>query len=162
MLAPDDRYHIESRLGRALNSEDLAQASTFDDLSRTQLAIVERLVPRGILAIKYVHAVVPSADFSDVRELVYNIQTYINKRFPPERLPMEHLYGPVLGRPLTDEERARAESLHTLSQAQLAVAQQLSRRDAVYSQLYLGDIVKSASAREREVLAEELHRPNRS
>ena len=56
-----------------INSEDLTQVSTFDDLSRMQLAIVERLVPRGILAIKYVHAVVPSADFSDVREFVFNI-----------------------------------------------------------------------------------------
>jgi hypothetical protein len=161
MLDPDDRYHIESRLGRALTPDDLAQVGKFDDLSRGQLAIVERLVPRGILASKYVHAVVPSADFSEVRELVYNIQTYINKRFPPERLPKEHLYGPVLGRPLTDEERARAESLQTLSQAQLAVAQQLSRRDAVFGQLYLGDIVKSATASQCEIFAQELHRSDR-
>lgn len=162
MLDPDDRYHIENRLGRALTSDDLAQVSTFDDLSRAQLAIVERLVPRGILASKYVHAVVPTADFSDVREFVINIRLFVDKKFPPAQLPMEHIYGRELGRPLTDEERARVESLRTLSQAQLEVAQQLSRRDVALGQLYLGDIVKTASAREREILAEELHRSNQS
>lgn len=161
-MDPNDGYHIESRLGRALTPDDLAQVGTFDDLSREQLAIVERLVPRGILASKYVHAVVPSADFSDVREFVINIQLFVDKKFPPTQLPMEHIYGRELGRPLTDEERARAESLRTLSRAQLEVAQQLSRRDPALGQLYLGDIVKSASARERELLAEELHHSDRS
>jgi hypothetical protein len=38
MLDPDDRSHIESRLGRPLTSEDLAQASTFDEsLETTQM-----------------------------------------------------------------------------------------------------------------------------
>lgn len=161
MLDPDDRYHIEDLLGRALTSEDLTQASTFGDLTRTQLAIVERVVPRGILAIKYVHAVVPSADFSDVRELVYNIQTYVNKRFPPERLPMEHLYGGVLGRPLTNEERNTAESLQALSQVQLDLARQLSLKEKVYGVLYLGDVVRSSGPQDREAFADALRRSDK-
>ena len=157
MFDPDDRYHIEERLGRALTSEELTQVSTFDELSRTQLAIVERLVPRGsILALKYVHAVVPSADFSDVRELIYNIQTYVEKRFPPQHLRMEHLYGHALGRPLSKEDRKAAESLQVLSPAQLQVARELSLKDRVYGVLYLGDIVKSAGQHARETFVDAL------
>jgi hypothetical protein len=132
--------------------------STFDELSRTQLAIVERLVPSGILALKYVHAVVPLADFSDVRELIYNIQTYVDKRFPPEHLRMEHLYGHALGRPLTKAERNAAASLQALSPAQLQVARELSFKDRVYGMLYLGDVVKSASQHAREAFADALLR----
>jgi hypothetical protein len=160
MLDPDDRYQIESYLGMELTSEDLAQVDGFDQLSRAQLDVVAKLVEkRGIiLAARYVQEVVPSAEFSEVRELVFNFQTYINRRFPPERLPMEHLYAHMLGRPLTKEERSAAESLQALSQVQLEVVRQLSLKDTMYGMLYLGDIVKSAGQYAREAFADALLR----
>ena len=93
MLDPDDRYHIEIRLGRELTAEELAQATTFDELSREQLAVVARLARSGILAGAYVRAVVPSAERSDVRYFVLRIEDFVARKYPPAQLAMEHLYG---------------------------------------------------------------------
>src|SRR6266496_4974742 len=84
MLDPDDRYQIEDHLGMELTSEDLAGVDSLDQLSRAQLAVVAKLVEtRGIiLAAKYIREVVPSADLSEVREFVIDIQEHINTRFP--------------------------------------------------------------------------------
>lgn len=163
MMDPNDRRQIESQLGTELTSEELARVDTFEQLSRAQLAVIAKLVAtRGIiLAARYTQEVVPSAEFSDVRELVFNIQAHINKRFPPERLPMEHLYGGTLGRPLTREERNTAESLRALSPVQLALARQLSLKDKVYGVLYLGDIVKSSGLYDREAFADVLLRSDK-
>ena len=163
MLVPDDRYQIESHLGVALTSEDLAHVDGVDQLSRAQLDVVAKLVAtRGIiLAARYLQEVVPSAEFSEVREFVVNIQAHINKRFPPDRLPMEHLYGGLLERPLTKEERHAAESLQTLSSTQVELARQLSLKERVYGVLYLGDIVRSAGQHAREVFADALVRSDK-
>ena len=154
MLDPDDRHHIETRLGRALTAEELAEATTFDELSREQLAVVAQLVPQGILAGAYVRAVVPTAGHSDVREFVIGIQDFVARKYPPAQLAMEHLYGRELGRPLTDEERRVVASLPDLTRAQLAVARQLASRERVFALLYLTDVVKSAATSERNAFVD--------
>jgi hypothetical protein len=158
MLDPDDRYHIEICLGRELSAEDLAEVATFDDLSREQLAIVARLERRGLLALAYVRAVVPSADRSDVRHFVYTIQDFVASKYPPAQLAMEHLYGRELGRPLTDEERRRVASIADLTEAQVAVARQLASRERTFGLLYVTDVVKSAAMHERDVFVDSLLR----
>jgi hypothetical protein len=158
MLDPDDRYHIETRLGRALTDEELAEARTFDELGREQLAIVAQLAHRGILASAYVRAVVPSAGHSDVRDFVMSIQDFVARKYPPEQLAMEHLYGRELGRPLTDEERRLVASLPDLGEAQVGVARQLASRERVLGLLYLADVVKSAATQERDAYVDSLLR----
>lgn len=159
MLEPDDRYHIETRLGRELTAEELREARTFDDLSREQLAIVAQLARReGILPSAYVRAVVPSAGHSDVRDFVMTIQDFVARKYPPAQLAMEHLYGRELGRPLTDEERRLVASLPDLTQAQVAVARQLASRERVFGLLYLTDVVKSATTNERDAFVDSLLR----
>lgn len=157
-LGPDDRHHIEERLGRALTDEDLAEVATIDDLSREQLAIVARLERSGLLASAYVRAVVPSAAFPQVRDLVFTIQDVIARKLPPARLRMEDYYGPQLGRPLTDEERRVVYSIPDLTSAQRAVARRLASGERVYALLYLGDVVKSSATHEREALIDALLR----
>jgi hypothetical protein len=154
ILHPDDRYHIEIRLGRELTGEELAEVETFDDLSFEQLSVVTKLGSRVILASAYVRAVVPSADFSSVQDLVFNIQDFIDARFPPARLPMEPHYVGQLGRPLTEEERWRRASISDLTKAQVAVVRQLSSKERVIALLYLRDVVKSASIQEREAFVD--------
>lgn len=157
-LDPDDRYHIETRLGRELTAEDLAEAATFDDLSRERLAIVAQLERRGLLASAYVRAVVPSAGHSDVRNFVITIQDFIARKYPPAQLKMEHLYGRELGRSLTHEERRLVATLPDLTHAQVAVARQLASTDRVFGLLYLADVVKSAATHERDAFVESLLR----
>jgi hypothetical protein len=152
----DDRYHIELRLGREMTVEELAEARTFDDLSREQVAIVTRLGSLVTLSNAYVRAVVPSADRSEVRNFVLNIQDFIDEKFPPPQLAMEHFYVRELGRPLTDAERRRAASIPDLTRAQVAVARELSSRDRTIGLLYLRDVVKSAAIHERETFVDAL------
>jgi len=158
MLEPDDRYHIETRLGRELTAEELAKATTFDELSREQLAVVAQLARSGILAGAYVRAVVPSAGHSDVRDFVLSIEDFVARKYPPAQLAMEHLYGRELGRPLTDEERRLVASLPDLTEAQVAVARQLASRERVFGLLYLTDVVKSAATNERDAFVDSLLR----
>jgi hypothetical protein len=157
-IKPDDRYHIELRLGRELTDEELAEARTLDDLSREQLSIVARLGSRVTLSGAYVRAVVPSADWSDVRDLVFTIQDVIDRKYPPSQLPMEHFYVRELGRPLTDEERWRRYSISDLTRAQVAVARQLSSQNRAIGLLYLRDVVKSATIHESEAFVDALRR----
>lgn len=158
IIRPDDRHHIEVHLGRELTVEELAEVETFDDLSYEQLSIVTRLGSRVILSSAYVRAVVPSADHGGVRDLVLNIQDFIDERFPPPRLPMEPYFVGQLGRPLTDEERWRRAAIPKLTQAQVAVARQLASKDRTICLLYLRDVVKSATVQEREALVDALQR----
>lgn len=158
IIRPDDRYHIEVRLGRELTVEELAEVKTIDDLSREQLSVVARLGSRVNLSSAYVRAVVPSAEWSDLHGLVMDIQNFIDKKYPPYKLPMEHFFIQELGRPLTDEERWRRASISDLTRAQVAVARQLSSKERVIGFLYLRDVVKSATIRELESFADALRR----
>lgn len=159
MLDPDDRYHIEMRLGRELATEELTQASTFEDLGRAQLAVVAQLAPRaGILASAYVREVVPSAGHSDVRHFVMTIEDFVARRYPPGRLAMEHLYGRELGRALTDEERRLVDTLSDLGEAQIGLARQLASKERMFGMLYLADVVRSAATHEREAFVDSLLR----
>lgn len=158
MLDPDDRYHIEVHLGRELTAEELAKATTFDDLSREQLGIIAQLERRGILAGAYVRAVVPSARYSDAREFVMSIQDLIARKYPPVPLTMEHLYERELGRPLTDEERRVVDSIPDLRDAHIAVARQLTFRERALGRRYLADVLRFAAAFELDVFVDFLRR----
>ena len=158
IIRPDDRYHIEVHLGRELTGEELAEVETLDELSREQLSIAAQLGSRVTLSLAYVRAVVPSANFSDARELVMDIQNVIDKEYPPPQLPMEPYYVGRLGRPLTDEERWRRTSIPELTKAQVAVARELSIKERAIGLMYLRDVVKSAAIHEREAFVDALRR----
>jgi hypothetical protein len=160
-IDPDDRYHIELRLGRELTVEELAEVETLDDLSREQLSIVAQLGSMVTLSNAYVRAVVPSADLARVRELVLDIRDVIDRKYPPSQLSMEHFYVRELGRPLTDEERWRRVSIPELTGAQVAVARELSSKDRAIGLLYLRDVVKSAAIHEREAFVDALRRDDK-
>lgn len=159
-MDPDHRDQIETRLGRELTPAELIEVDTLDGLSRAQLDVVAQLAVRdGILPSMYVRGVVPSADYTDVREFVLNIGPFIAGRFPPSvptALQMEPVYERELGRSLSDDERRSAASLQSLSPAQLAVARQLSLKDPAFAMAYLSEVCQSASAYDRQLFAEGL------
>ena len=162
-MTPDQRHQIESRLRRELTPEELVEVASLDELSRIQLDVVATLAKReGVTPGIYVRGVVPTADHTDVRKFILTIDAHIKVRFPPDprpaRLSMEEFYEQLLGRALSDDERHVAGSLQELSAAQLRVAQALSLIDPIYGMTYVGDIVPSARAYDREMFAEGLRR----
>ena len=86
------------------------------------------------------------------------IEDFIARKYPPPRLPMEHLYGRELGRALTDEERRRVVTLPDLASPQVEVARQLASGDRALALLYLADVVKSAATHERDAFVDSLLR----
>ena len=162
-MTPDQRHQIESRLRRGLTPEELVEVASLDELSRIQLDVVATLAKReGVTPGIYVRSVVPTADHTVVRNFVLTIDAHIKARFPPDpaapRLSMEEFYEQQLGRALSDDERRVAGSLQELSEAHLEVARALSMIDPVYGMTYFGDVVPSARAYDREMLAESLRR----
>jgi hypothetical protein len=158
VLNQDDRYHIEERLGRALTDADLAEAATFDDLSREQLELVVRLQRSRLLASVYLRAVVPSVGFSDVRNVVFAIKDFIAEKYRPAPLAAEHLYEGELGRPLTDQERQVVDAIPDLKEAHGMVARQLASRDRALVRRHLREVLRSAPEFEIEVLIDYLRR----
>ena len=158
MLDPDDRYHIEVRLGRELTAEELAPAPTFDELSREQLGIVALLERREILAGAYVRAVVPSAGYGGARDFVRGIQDFIAAKYAPAPLASEHLYEAELGRPLSDQERRVVDLIPDLKEAHRAVARELASRDPALVRRYLTEVLRSAPGFEIEVVVDHLRR----
>ena len=103
-------------------------------------------------------AVVPSAGFSDVRNLVVTIKDFIAEKYRPAPLAAEHLYEGELGRPLTAQERRVVDAIPDLKEAHRMVARQLASRDRALVRRYLREVLRSAPEFEIEVLIDYLRR----
>ena len=109
------QLQVENDLGRPLTEAELQEVTSLDQLSDEQIAVIAAIRPRSCISpLIYVRAIVPEADYDDVKKLIdEDIERIAVERRPPEELPNQHMFEHYAGRPLRPMERVRVESTST-------------------------------------------------
>ena len=149
---------VENDLGRSLTDAELQEVASLDQLSDEQIAVVAAIRPHSCISpLVYVRAIVPTADYYDVKKLIdEDIERIAVERRPPEELPNQHMFEHYAGRPLRPMERVRVESFEKMSHEQIELARTLARADPTTGFLYLTRIVPGESTERRHELAKHL------
>lgn len=156
------RFHyqqqVENSLGRPLTEAELQEVTSLDQLSDEQIAVIAAIRPRNCISpLIYVRAVVPEANYDDVKKLINeDIERIAIERQPPEELPNQHMFEHYAGRPLRPMERVRVESFEKMSHDQIQLARTLARAAPTTCFLYLCRIVPGESTERRHELAKHL------
>lgn len=149
---------VEYDLGRPLTDAELQEVASLDQLSDEQIAVVAAIRPHSSISpLVYVRAIVPTANYADVKKLIdEDIERIAIERRPPEELPNQHMFEHHAGRPLRPMERVRVESFEKMSHEQIELARTLSRADPTTCFLYLSRIAPGESIERRHELAKHL------
>jgi hypothetical protein len=149
---------VEYDLGRPLTDVELQEVASLDELSDEQIAVVAAIRPHSSISpLVYVRAVVPAANYADVKKLIdEDIERIAIERFPPEELPNQQLFEHYAGRPLRPIERLRVESFEKIRPEQIDLARTLARAGLATCFLYLSRIVPGESIERRHELAKHL------
>jgi hypothetical protein len=156
-MEPRKRNQIEHALGRQLTSEELAPASSLDDLSTAHIGVIKRVAPKQLVAcINYISAIVPDAVTPDIAKVVYRYADADEPAVAGPSLLSLPLFERYVGRQLRAGETSRVATLDELSPEQLTVASVLCRAEPLVGELYLQQLAPDAPAQSRAELVSRL------